>query len=219
MENNFKEQVLTMLAENGGIHTVGGKTFSVTVVTTEPQPTPDYSHLVGKWVKSTGADHTIDGRYYLVTKYKYGDLYIKDEKEVFAYNPKNGIVQLAFDISNPLDHNPDTRIPLPEGVEFVSRSSVGDFCFKINDKQQLGFNEETKTYFVNAVYYLDEAQPCHLEPCEYGELKEGEFFVLNEAVFLKTKDADVYVEKSGKVDVTEQLISTYTVHRVVRANN
>jgi hypothetical protein len=247
MENNFKEQVLTLLAENGGTHTVGGKTFSVTMVEeerkidtcnkfdietgclldkciceNENKPTPDYSHLVGKWVKCmySKSDAFTENKWYEFVKIDEdgAPLFIDNSGDENGYTIST--TPKMFDLSNPLDYNPDTRIPLPDRAEFYKHDyRLNTFLFKMNEKQILGYDRNTENYFVTSFCDSHAFASCHLEPCQYGDVKEGEFFVLDEAVFLKTKDADVYAEKSGKVDVMEQLISTHAVHRVVRTNN
>lgn len=220
MENNFKEQVLTMLAKDGGTHTVGGKTFSVTVVENESQPTPDYSHLAGMWVKCVNTE--------LEESFNVGKWYkcVGNPSNIKAFLNNNGLEDGFhwgetrvnnfdfFDLTNPLPYNPDTRIPLPEGVEFVEVAGV-DY-FRMNENQCLAYNG---TYFVTTRIPRSENESYHLEPCTYGEVKEGDFFVFNKEVYLKASPHDIKPLVDGGIKTTTSTDDKLPVHRVVRADN
>jgi len=188
----------------------------------QEQPTPDYSHLVGKWVKCIFSPITVK---YIVGKYyKCTGLDEMDGTPIFfnegEINKESGWAdpKRYFDIDHPLPYNPDTRIPLPEGVEFVEVAGV-DY-FRMNENQCLAYSESNATYFVTTRIPRSDNESYHLEPCLYGEVKEGEWFVFNNLIYLLTPQGCVRATRKGTVLIDDHIKNPKTpVHRVVRTNN
>ena len=164
----FDSKTIVMMAENGHLVELEGKRIQFTIVQEAVEAKPDYSHLVGKWVKcldSRDSDRFTIGKYYQVV----GDL-----NEVSAliddHGLQNGFVgqnYLCFDLSNPLDHNPDEVRVFDVPSEIKIYNGTYSLNLQFSESQALWYCEETHCY---GVQISDKPQlfiPCIATECEF----------------------------------------------------
>ena len=171
-------EALVMMAEQKETFEVNGKKFQVIEVKDAEQQ-PDYSHLVGKWVRCTVQEDKQDsnpdmirGKYYPVTKIDYGIIFIKDEVQNYGWT-LSCINTIPFDLSNPSDTNPDEKkkILVPKEVQILNWFGLLGIGF--GDHQWLYILKGTHSY---SVAYTDVCEPIQFEliKCERSELKKGD---------------------------------------------
>lgn len=104
----FDSKTILMMAEKGHSVEIDGKKIQMTIVQEAVETKPDYSHLVGKWLKYVGQE----GGFF--TKNKWYQVETTNDSQPMFMNDKciiDGLgrimTEYAFDLSNPLDHNPD----------------------------------------------------------------------------------------------------------------
>ncbi len=114
MKHNFNLNQIILLCENGEVTTDDGTKFQITEVKSETVA-PDYSHLVGKWVRCSDSfdqDHFTIGKWYkcISNPAKPRAFLDNDMRENgFNYGDENKNPKY-FDLSNPLDYNPTELI-------------------------------------------------------------------------------------------------------------
>jgi len=115
-----------MMAEQKEVFEINGKKFQIIEVK-EAEQQPDYSHLVGKFVRYSGTSDRLytKGRCYPVAHVNGKQITIKtDNLAPFTWLLDNNIVQNCFDLSNPSDTNPDEKkkILVPSEVKIYDWS-------------------------------------------------------------------------------------------------
>ena len=172
---NTTKEILLMLAKDGGVHKFDNCEIHVTVVESAK---PDYSHLVGKWVKALPPDILAHktGKYYRVHNGGIGFIQVVDETGDTRFKwtkPYN-----CFDLSNPLDHNPDF-IPVPSEVKFAKFEDGSLGLIHGNNKL---FTIIQGEYIVDIKLPEEQIVKCHLEPCKLEDVKVGEFAYLGDFI-------------------------------------
>jgi hypothetical protein len=141
----------------------------------EPKPEPDYSHLIGKWVKYTHQEYKHDnwfGRWAQIKSCRYleFDAYegcnLKNAGWQFKLQPNKFFDDFeeyherCFDLSNPLDYNPDepkeVRIPfsadrMHEAIRFETRHGSEVKCVVVNDVDMMFYVTGFPDGFSNAL--------------------------------------------------------------------
>ena len=102
-------ETIVMMAEQKEQFEINGKKFQIIEVK-EAEQQPDYSHLVGKFVRATvnAADDYTEGKWYPVKDVQGFSMSIETNKQYpLMWGLNIGTVQNYFDLSNPSDTNPD----------------------------------------------------------------------------------------------------------------
>lgn len=168
-----------MMAENGHSVEIDGKKIQMTIVQEAVETKLDYSHLVGKWVKCL--EDTYDGHekgyFYPVSEVQDCFVYIDNgNKYPVCWNGKLDSLLEHFDLSNPLDHNPDdVRVfDVPSEIKI----SIYDNSLNLHfgEHQCLVYNKEKHCYGVFASSERFEPIPCIATGCKFEDLQEGDLF-------------------------------------------
>lgn len=181
------KDTLLMMAELKETFEVNGKTFQIIEVKEAEQPQPDYSHLVGKWVKywlKGFEDQPCFGKWFLVNKVEMKNsilfIYVdgEDMEDSFRNNVADGInnTSCCFDLTNPQDTNPDEvqkiLVPKEIGIGITRGRDIMGIIFGMNQ-----FLVSPDVYeYPYLIWGTDLCTPiqCELIKCERAELKKGD---------------------------------------------
>lgn len=185
----FDSKTIVMMAENGHSVEIDGKKIQMTIVQEAVETKLDYSHLVGKWYKvleSLRIDTVFHGKHmkcFGLDKIDGAPLMGNDSFDLDYHGLSNPVINTdgwkdpeeVFDLSNPLDHNPDdVRVfDVPSEIKIVQVMSSLGLLF--NNEQVLWYNSSYSCYGV--VAGLNNAYdiiPCIATECKFEDLQEGD---------------------------------------------
>lgn len=170
------KDTLLYMAEQKENFKIGDKTFQIIEVVEAEQPQPDYSHLVGKWVKFTASSRCEEmgeiGKYYLCSGIE------KRDNTPIINTGKNWTdrgwaePEDVFDLTNPSDTNPDEvqKILVPKEIKIsIDRQGMN---LHFGNNQMLCVTPQCDSY---SVCNSDRVRiQCELIKCERAELKKGD---------------------------------------------
>lgn len=188
------KDTLLMMAEQKENFKIGDKTFQIIEVVEAEQPQPDYSHLVGKWVKCVGdmSNDCVIGKWYPVVSSRYSYITIKDEVENFEWNAQYLIENKLFDLTNPQDSNPDEvkKILVPKEIGIAENDTHMGIIFGGN-QVLLSPRHLSQNY---VVWGTDVCTPiqCELIKCERAELVKGDVAFRTDYEILNLTDMTQY---------------------------
>jgi len=211
--SKLKDTLLMMAVEKETFE-VNGKTFQIIEVVEAEQPQPDYSHLVGKWVKATTSISGLitANKWYKITGLCDADRmpnFLDDDRieNGFNYNGTNN----CFDLTNPSDTNPDEVNKILVPSEIVISEDVDGLNLHFGNNQALYVYKGADGYGV-----LSEADrkpiQCELIKCERAELvkgdlafrtnsNDGEFNSQGQYCVIINEDEYCYIERDKDVAI------------------
>ena len=154
---------------------IGDKTFQIIEVKEAEQPQPDYSHLVGKWLKYTSHNNDfIKDKWYKCI----GDIKSQGAFLDMHGNPNGFFASTIdntkrFDITNPQDTNPDEVKKILVPKEIVISEDVDGLNLHFGNNQALYVYKGADGYGVLSEADREPIQ-CELIKCERAELKKGD---------------------------------------------
>jgi len=173
--SKLKDTLLMMAVEKETFE-VNGKTFQIIEVVEAEQPQPDYSHLVGKWVKATTSISGLitANKWYKITGLCDADRmpnFLDDDRieNGFNYNGTNN----CFDLTNPQDQNPDEVKKILVPSEIVISEDVDGLNLHFGNNQALYVYKGADGYGVLSEADREPIQ-CELIKCERAEFKKGD---------------------------------------------
>lgn len=210
-------ETIVMMAEQKEVFEIGNKKFQIIEVTDAEQPNvrvtmadpnakpvevllekiqPDYSHLVGKFVrcvKDTLNSHTRE-MWYSVKDVQGSTIIIDNNiNRPVKWNISLSTVHDCFDLSNPSDTNPDEKkkILVPSEVKILNWSSLLGIGF--GEDQFLYHLRGSHSYSVAPIDLTIKHVQCELIKCERSELKKGDLaFRTDNDVDTVLKDLSCY---------------------------
>lgn len=170
---------LLMMAVEKEQFKIGDKTFQIIEVKEAKQPQPDYSHLVGKFVKCVN-DINIFGvkqdSWYQVDHIGRRDF------PIVIVGPgtldSRSWTEDTFDLTNPQDTNPDEVKKILVPKEIVISEDVDGLNLHFGKNQALYVYKGADGYGVLSEADHEPIQ-CELIKCERAELKEGDVAYMN----------------------------------------
>lgn len=179
----FDSKTIVMMAENGHSVEIDGKKIQMTIVQEAVETKLDYSHLVGKWLRYIGNNSANDD--FIKDKwYKcIGDI---NKRCAFldGHETPNGFFgcnfgnTLSFDLSNPLDHNPDDVRVFDVPSEIRIYGDIHKLRLNFSEYQSLSYSHFYHCYTVNEeeVDFIKKPIPCIATECKFEDLQEGDLF-------------------------------------------
>lgn len=199
-------ETIVMMAEQKETFEVNGKKFQIIEVK-EAEEQPDYSHLVGKWLKFVSLSERgfTKDKWYLVDKVddSDGELMFTDD-EGWKNGFFKGQTKTFFDLLNPSDTNPEEKkkILVPSEIRIGRLGNTLTILF--GDNQNLFVIKNEKSYWVGGG--VVNTIKCELVKCERAELKKGDLAFRSDK---ESPDFDVLsnycvvINKSGHAYVNE----------------
>ena len=178
MSATFDSKTILMMAENGHSVEIDGKRIQMTIVKEAVEAKPNYSHLVGKWVKCVGQEERgfTKNKWYPVEKLNEVDGMPMFKNDECIIDDFVILTEVQFDLSNPLDHNPDDVRVFDVPSEIKISGYTGSFGLHFGEHQVLWYNKARSCYGVLADAYLRTPIPRIATECKFEDLQEGDLF-------------------------------------------
>jgi len=166
------KDTLLMMAVEKETFKIGDKTFQIIEVVEAEQPQPDYSHLVGKWVRVPSRCQ----RYWDERIKEGGWLQIEELRQhggFWFFDKSFYLSEQYLDLTNPQDENPDEVKKILVPKEIVISEDVDGLNLHFGKNQALYVYKGADGYGVLSEADREPIQ-CELIKCERAELKKGD---------------------------------------------
>lgn len=168
------KDTLLMMAVEKETFKIGDKTFQIIEVVEAEQPQPDYSHLVGKWIRCTELENGWNSFFEVGQWYKVeGINNNRPQHKGFDFNSQSWAKFNFFDLTNPQDTNPDEVKKILVPKEIVVSEDVDGLNLHFGNNQALYVYKGADGYGVLSEADREPIQ-CELIKCERAELKKGD---------------------------------------------